>query len=64
MNVKQRWTKNTVHMKNMSISRQSNKSRGRASAHLDENSKAVIGVSRGIQVVFVFLSDVRNEHGH
>lgn len=36
----------------------------KGSAHLDENSNAVIGVSGGIQVIFIFLSDVRHEHGH
>lgn len=33
------------------------------SAHLDEDSEAVIGVSSGVQVVFVFLCDMRHHHG-
>lgn len=34
------------------------------SANLDENGQTVIGIASRIQVVLVFLGDVRHEHVH
>lgn len=33
-------------------------------ANLDENRQAVVGITRRIQVVLVFLGDVRHQHVH
>lgn len=34
------------------------------SANLDENCQAVVGIASRIQVVLVFLGDVRHQHVH